>query len=80
MEQFLETIGQLIYDADIDSDETNEVLNLITTSYTIVTWPDIQEIMEEDWFDDESFLINDQKGLEKFGSSAYFVPVKHLID
>lgn len=80
MEQFLETIGQLIYDADIDSDETNEVLNLITTSYTIVTWPDIQEIMEEDWFDDESFLINDQKGLEKFGSSAYFVPVKYLID
>lgn len=41
--------------------------------YVIVTWPNSQALMEQDWFD-ECILINDESHLEKFGPSAYFVP------
>jgi hypothetical protein len=41
--------------------------------YEIIVWPEIQELMELDGFEDNSYLINDEKGLEEFGSSAYFV-------
>ena len=47
--------------------------------YIVVTWPDSQAIMDEDWFD-ECHLINDDMGLEKFGSSAYFVPEDRYIE
>lgn len=42
-------------------------------SYTVITWPDIQYYMSEPGFDENSYLINDEEGIEKFGSSAYFV-------
>ena len=42
--------------------------------YVIITWPFIQDLMDEPNFDEDAFLINDEKGLAKFGSSAYFVP------
>lgn len=45
-------------------------------SYIIVQWPESQELMEEEDFQDNAFLINDEKGLEKFGSSAFFVDEK----
>lgn len=48
------------------------------TDYTVVTWPDIQYYMSEPGFDDNSFLINDEEGIEKFGSSAYFVDTAWL--
>ena len=41
--------------------------------YIVVTWPEIQELMEEEGFKEHSYLINDDKGMEDFGSSAYFV-------
>jgi hypothetical protein len=41
--------------------------------YIVVTWPDIQTIMEMPGFDTHSYLINDEKGYSEFGSSAYFV-------
>lgn len=41
--------------------------------YIVITWPEIQEFMEIEGFRDNSYLINDEKGLEEFGSSAYFV-------
>jgi hypothetical protein len=39
--------------------------------------------MVEDGFEEHSYLINDNKGMEDFGSSAYFVDVdwyQDLID
>ena len=42
--------------------------------YIIVVWPESQMLMEQDWFQDECHLINDDKGIERYGSSAYFVP------
>lgn len=42
--------------------------------YVIVLWPDIQEYMERDDFQDEAIPILDERSLTKYGSSAYFVP------
>ena len=47
--------------------------------YVIVEWPDSQIIMEQEWYD-ECYLINDDKGLNDFGSSAYFVPKKRFME
>lgn len=41
--------------------------------FEVVTWPDSQALMDYRGWDSNSYLINDDKGLEVFGSSAYFV-------
>ena len=46
--------------------------------YIVIQWPEIQELMEIEGFRDNSYLINDEKGLEEYGSSAYFVNTKWL--
>ena len=47
--------------------------------YVIVCWPESQMLMEHPEFN-RCYLINDEKGLEDFGSSAYFVPVDMVED
>lgn len=46
--------------------------------YTVVMWPEVQGLMEIDGFRENSYLINDDKGISEFGSSAYFVDVDWL--
>lgn len=46
--------------------------------YEVVTWPEVQELMTIDGFRENSYLVNDEKGIEDFGSSAYFVSVDWL--
>lgn len=46
--------------------------------YEVVCWPEVQSLMELDGFEEHSYLVNDEKGLEDFGSSAYFVEVEWL--
>jgi len=46
--------------------------------YKVVQWPDIQELMDKPGFEDNSYLINDDKGLDDFGSSAYFINLQWL--
>lgn len=41
--------------------------------YIVVRWPEIQDLMSCEGFKSHSYLINDDKGMEDFGSSAYFV-------
>lgn len=41
--------------------------------YVIVTWPESQELMEREGFEENCHLINDESGLDLYGSSAYFV-------
>lgn len=41
--------------------------------YEIVCWPDIQFLLNIDGFEENAYLINDDKGMQEFGSSAYFV-------
>ena len=45
--------------------------------YVIITWPDSQELMDEEWFN-ECVLINEDPLLSQVGSSAYFVPIVRL--
>lgn len=42
-------------------------------NYVVVCWPESQMLMDTPWFD-ECELINTEKGIEKFGSSAYLIP------
>lgn len=41
--------------------------------YVLVMWPDIQEYMVKDGFNENSCLANDEYFVNKYGSSAYFV-------
>ena len=43
------------------------------SNYVIICWPEIQYLFNEGGFDKNSYLINDDKGINEFGSSAYFV-------
>jgi hypothetical protein len=42
-------------------------------AYVVIGWPDIQQYMGIPGFEENSYLVNDEKGVEDFGSSAYFV-------
>lgn len=44
-----------------------------TDLFEIVCWPDVQHLMEIEGFRENSYLITDEKGLQEYGSSAYFV-------
>lgn len=39
--------------------------------YKLVHWPEIQDFMDEDWFEDEAVLHMEE-------SSAYFIPVERI--
>lgn len=47
-------------------------------SYVVVSWPDSQALMDKPGFRENSYLVNDDKGIEEFGSSAYFVDEEWL--
>ena len=57
---------------------TNTVLKMDNETFEVVCWPESQMLMELDGFEDNSYLVNDDKGLLEFGSSAYFVNRKWL--
>ena len=42
-------------------------------SKIIICWPESQELMELDGFRDNCSLINGERGLNTYGSSAYLV-------
>lgn len=46
--------------------------------FVAIGFPEIQEYMELEGFDENSYLINDDKGLDKFGPGAYFVSEKWI--
>ena len=76
-EEAMECIGQSLFEI-FDKNTPKEVvslLNNIREAYVIVQWPESQELMEKEWFNEEAIL--DTEG--KFGSSAYFVPLKRVI-
>jgi len=41
--------------------------------FEVVCWPEIQFLFDEEGFELNSYLINDEQGIEEYGSSAYFV-------
>jgi len=75
----MEAIGQAVFEI-FDKNTPIEVSTLLSNMedcYVLVQWPESQDLMEEEWFDEEAILA---LGLEdKTGSSAYFVPIKRII-
>lgn len=53
---------------------------LLNTTYKIVVWPEVQEYMALDTFEENSILITDNKYLEILGSSAYLIDEKWLYE
>lgn len=46
--------------------------------YVVVSWPDSQDLMGKPGFRENAYLVNDEKGIQVFGSSAYFVDEEWL--
>jgi len=79
-----EVAVRTIKDAVINSSASEEHINLVASllrltedAYTLVRWPESQDLMEESWFRDEAILAIGSE--EETGSSAYFIPIKRLI-
>lgn len=49
-------------------------LPIVKVGYEIVRWPDVQDYMEKDWFEEEAELMNSEDEIEDFGLSAYWIP------
>lgn len=49
-------------------------------AYVPICWPEIQHYMDLPGFDENAYLINDEHGMDEFGSSAYFVDEDWLND
>jgi hypothetical protein len=47
------------------------------STYILVQWPESQEYMEEDWFEEEAILALGSE--DKTGCSAYFIPESRII-
>lgn len=47
-------------------------------TFEVVCWPESQILMELDGFEENSYLVNDDRALLEFGSSAFFVNRKWL--
>lgn len=59
-----------------EDDVKNEITKMLPSKddeFILVTWPDIQYYYDLDGWEDNSFLVNDENGLEQYGSSAYFL-------
>lgn len=46
--------------------------------FIAITWPDVQVLLDEPGFEENSSLINDDVGLDTYGNSAYYVNVEWL--
>lgn len=46
--------------------------------FKVIQWPECQEYMGKKGWEENSYLINDDKGIEEFGSSAFFVRMSWL--
>lgn len=46
--------------------------------YEVVTWPESQDLMEKEGFRKHCELINSEKGIDMYGSSAYLVDKEWL--
>lgn len=46
--------------------------------FEVVCWPEVQDLFDIPGFRENSYLVNDEKGMEDFGSSAYFVSLDWL--
>lgn len=79
MNAIIEIINQeVIYPGFMsEEDETliTRFLQLVPDSYVLIPWPEVQELMDEDWFKKEAILDIDST----VGDSSYFIPLKRIL-
>lgn len=46
--------------------------------YVAMSFPEVQNLFEQEGFDNNTYLINDEKGIKDFGPCAYFVKKEWL--
>jgi hypothetical protein len=74
MEKTIDQIKEAIKNFT-EEEVKKQLINLLDDGYVLVQWPYNQELMDEDWFDDEAILADS----EHVGSSAYFIPIYKII-
>lgn len=87
-DEAIEVIGSALFEylegdtsnsTDSDAKDTYELVHrllaMLPNAYVVVEWPESQELMEEEWFDNEAVFDIDCK----FGHSAYLVPLKRVL-
>ena len=47
--------------------------------FTVVTWPESQELLEIEGFEENSILINDGPLYDQYGDAAYLVSLDFLM-
>lgn len=79
----IEAIGQAVF--EFMEEKNSETLNAVGTlleaipgAYILVHWPESQEFMEEDWFEEEAIYALGPK--DKTESSAFFVPIRRMLE
>lgn len=45
-------------------------------TFVVVEWPESQLLFDKEGFRENAYLVNDEVGMETFGSAAYFVNKK----
>ena len=63
----------------MQTESQNEDLIVNNEVYELVKWPEVQELMDYDWFTKECFLYNAIEDQEQL-SSAYFVPIRRIME
>ena len=53
-------------------------INTANVQYTIVEFPEVQGIMEQDWFTAECYLLNATEEQAYHPNGTYFVPTHRL--
>lgn len=81
-EAFDDFISEVDYFADNIEDFVGATVTIEGTglehniSYNLITWPESQNYMEEEWFEDEAILALGNEDVT--GSGAYFIPTNRI--
>ena len=77
MNEIIEELKQILFDVDakIDVKKALTFLDLASSSYVVIEFPEVQSLMEEDWFQKEAILDNSDNA----ESSTYFIPINRII-
>lgn len=61
-------------------DFNRENSDTLHDSYVVVQWPEVQDLMDMEGFDENSELILDESELEIYGSSSYYVLYSWMLE
>lgn len=63
---------------NLDAQLVDTLLDYVDNGFCLISWPESQDYMEKSWFKDEAIFCGGSE--DQTGSSAYFIPIKRLIE